>query len=1051
MYGGEITHNVAHYHIRPAIPVTQPIQLDGGGIQMAGGIFHLRGPEPKLIAYNTSVRHGGGINWVAGQMDTSANTGPLHIRNNRAAENGGGMFIRGSGFVVDEHITISDNTAGQNGGGIHLSYGNLTIDGGVIRENGSLSRSVTLDWRPILGSCNPTDPGHPAINACNNPNCSLVDIETVSGGGVFISGGTVTMLDGEIEENYARHSGGGVFSTGGNFNMSGGDIVDNTARGILADDSLAPADQSGGGGVFMTGGSFTMSGTDPKNITHNTALNGGGVHVSGGGSFTMATGGNIAHNNAPDLGTARGIGVRMSGGDFLIDAGVIRANIRTAATPSYGGGVYVSGGTVTMNGGTIGGPALADRNEANVSGGGAFVSGGNFLMSGGTIQGNRALGTLITQGGGGTFVAGGNFEMTGTDPKNIINNHALNGGGVYVADGGNMTTITGGSISNSTTPVTGISHGVGVHISGGTLTMNGGVISNNIRAGTPNSYGGGVFITGGGTFNMFDGTIYGNEASNGGGVRVEDDSNLNLFPNPGPGPDPIIRSNTAVTNGGGVSVADDSTFIMSGGTIGGTAAADRNIAAQRGGGVYINDSTFTMQGGSIVNNEVLGTGYAASAGGGVFITDGSTFTLLGGAISGNRGANFGGGVRVLNSNFIMQPGVSGNGATISGNTALRGGGVSVQGTTVFTMNSGTISGNGVPQPNPHPSPAPGYLILQTRYGGGVFIHDADTIFSMHNNSVITGNIASRQGGGIFITAGDVVATGGNISYNIASNTGGAYVAGGPYNGSGGGIYVSAAATLSTANVNFTGNHAFEMGGAIFTEIYEYVRWLNLLSVPMPYSNLTIANTTVFTDNSASAPWLPPLNALGTGVPGGSRSIFNHPINNFDINFRLYGIPFSFIKTDNIIMPWEGNRLEGAVFQLYNRLNPGDPWVQVGGQVTSIANGTVTIPGTVITPQGQYRLVEVLAPNSFMTPFGYWLIDVTEPTPGNFVINTTYHGGNPPIIPNGGYWWVGNRLDFDLPLTGGRGTFMSLHAGTAIFIIAAGIAVFFTFKRKHVLH
>ena len=774
MYGGEITHNVAHFHIRPAIPANVPVQLDGGGIQMAGGIFELRGPEPKLIAYNTSVRNGGGINWIRGEVDTSDNIGPLHIRNNRAAENGGGMFIRGSGFVVDENIIISDNTAGQNGGGIHLSDGNLTIDGGVIRENGLPSRSVTRDWRPLLGSCNPTDPGHPAIDACGNPNCGLVDIETVSGGGVFISGGTVTMIDGEIDENEAKHSGGGVFSTGGNFNMSGGDIVDNTARGILADDTFAPADSSGGGGVFMTGGNFTMSGTDPKNITHNTALNGGGVHVSNGGSFTMAAGGNIAHNNAPDLGTARGIGVRMSGGDFFIDAGVIRANIRTAATPSYGGGVYVSGGTVTMNGGIIGGPAVADRNEANVSGGGVFVSGGNFLMSGGTLQSNRALGTLITQGGGGAFVAGGNFNMTGTDPKLIINNHALNGGGVYVADGGNMIITTGGSVSNSTTPITGISHGVGVHISGGNLTMNGGVISNNIRAGTPNSYGGGVFITGGGTFDMFDGTVYGNEASNGGGVRVEDNSNLNLFPNPGPGPDPIIRSNTAVTNGGGVSIADGSTFMMSGGTIGGNIPAHANIAALRGGGVWVDGigSSFTMSNGTIEGN-------VAQNGGGVNVSDEASALMTNGIIRRNRAIA--------------------EGAPGAANQTGTGGGVFLtDANTTFTINGGQIYENIA------------NTLTQGRGGGGIeAVAYAVITLNQTNNAVPTEifhNYALNSGGGINIHGTTMHMHGGRVRRNGTENA--------ATHGNGGGIAVNGSSTLHMHG-GIIENNVGRIGGGLF--------------------------------------------------------------------------------------------------------------------------------------------------------------------------------------------------------------------------------------------
>ena len=89
----------------------------------------------------------------------------------------------------------------------------------------------------------------------------------------------------------------------------------------------------------------------------------------------------------------------VSYGDLEIYNGVTI----TGNTVDYsGGGVYVSGGTVTMNGGTITG-------NTAYYGGGVYVGWrGTFFMSGGVISGNTAQNS-----GGGVFVSDGTFHKTG--------------------------------------------------------------------------------------------------------------------------------------------------------------------------------------------------------------------------------------------------------------------------------------------------------------------------------------------------------------------------------------------------------------------------------------------------------------------------------------------------------------------------------------------------------------------------------------------------------------------------------------------------------------
>jgi hypothetical protein len=132
-------------------------------------------------------------------------------------------------------------------------------------------------------------------------------------------------------------------------------------------------------------------------------------------------------------------------------------------------------------------------------------------------------------------------------------------------------------------------------------------------------------------------------------------------------------------------MASQGEFFMTGGEISGNTAS-------LGGGVLLYKGNMTMTGGTIKNNvttksysNVMGTG------GGVYVGEDNTFTMSGGTISGNGGAETadGGGVAINgNGLFVM------TGGDISGNkSADHGGGVHISPLGKFTMTGGTISGN----------------------------------------------------------------------------------------------------------------------------------------------------------------------------------------------------------------------------------------------------------------------------------------------------------------------------------------------------------------------
>ena len=144
-------------------------------------------------------------------------------------------------------------------------------------------------------------------------------------------------------------------------------------------------------------------------------------------------------------------------------ANVILQNITlTGGSADYGGGVYIDGGTLTMETGSS-----IENNTASNQGGGVYIAGGTFTMeTGSSIKNNTA-----NDQGGGVFINSGEFNMTGgTINGNTVTNG--NGGGVFVKDTASTFNMSGGTISGNTA-----TDGDGVY-NDGTFNMSGSAIVN---------------------------------------------------------------------------------------------------------------------------------------------------------------------------------------------------------------------------------------------------------------------------------------------------------------------------------------------------------------------------------------------------------------------------------------------------------------------------------------------------------------------------------------------------------------------------------------------
>jgi len=292
------------------------------------------------------------------------------------------------------------------------------------------------------------------------------------------------------------------------------------------------------------------------------------ITLKGNGSlFTVASGVNLVLGRGITLRGHDGrnntaLVIVNQGANLIMNEG---SKITGNSCSSYYGGVYVRGGTFTMNGGEI--SDNKDFGDLHHGGGVTLYNKGTFTMNGGTISGNTNGGVWVS--GGGTFTMNGG-EITGNTYSgvNIGNPDDYTDVGTFI--------MNEGKISGNTSSYIG---GGGVYMSKGTFTMSGGEISGNTASGTryESGDGGGVYMRGvsPSTFTMSGGTISGNTAGNGGGVYV-----YGRF-----------------SPGGG-------TFTMNGGEISGNTASD-------GGGVYA-DGPFTMNKGEISGNT------ASRSGGGVY-------------------------------------------------------------------------------------------------------------------------------------------------------------------------------------------------------------------------------------------------------------------------------------------------------------------------------------------------------------------------------------------------------------------------------------------------
>ena len=733
----------------------------GGGVFVQDGTFTMNG---GIITRNRTDGNGAGV-YLGGANAKVTLNNTSSISGNVAASGGGGVYVFGGTFTVSgSSLTITGNTAHN----VYLANGNIITIGdegltgstiGVTAEEMGQGNFVPITDKTVdrADTIFTSDVNTYSIAEYKGA-VYLSDAETKYVGtdgtetfGAFetalaavnssADGGTITLLK-DIDDTNA------VFGTGNDtpITFKGSSesisfILDLNGKTIDRGLSTAATD---GSVIKIEGGALTIkdsSATNPDGTDGTGTITGG--NSSGGGGGIHITSNSVG--NVP--------------GSLILESGSIRGN---TAGGSNGGGVYVNGGTFTMNGGGITG------NESDGNGGGVYLDDTNAkvtLNNTSSISGNVAAGE-----GGGVYVGNGTFTLSGS--PNISRNGLDGLNNVYLTSGKTISIGAGGlntSARIGVTTATSPAAGTEVRITDTAVDGAESIFIPDAEGCIIMSKEDAVYLADSSSFEVSwdtgSGVQYGSFAD---GISALNTSGsggtITLQKN--------IDGTNAVFSSDGGTTANDQPITFSGGAEASPVILDLNgCTIDRGLGTAQADGTVISVSGALTLKDSTGSGkitggnnnnstISGTWGGGVCVQNGAFFTMEGGNISCNFSEIGGGGVYVCNGgSFTMTDGTIGgsdvNDANMDKSISYGGGGVFVNGK--FTMSGGTITRN-----------------ITDANGGGVAV-TADGTFTMSGTAVISANEASGGSGGGVYSAADFTMTGGTISSNTATGGGGVYM------------------------------------------------------------------------------------------------------------------------------------------------------------------------------------------------------------------------------------------------------------------------------------
>lgn len=455
---------------------------------------------------------------IIDNMGGGASAYIITMNDNALITRNDGRGVTTIGYGLDDTIEMNDNAeiSYNTGGGVYSSNiimnnnssivnnsvsisGTLGGGGGVLLPRGLISTLIMNDKSLISGNISENGNGG-GIGCANEPtsmsittniilqgDARITNNRTISGGGIYIGGGTVATSsliikdNVSIDNNTATDTGGGICIFGlhhgtptiltiqdnaiikeNTANQAGGlyfghieaticgfaKVVDNTARQ--------------GGGVMAVASTFTMQ--NNSSISNNTATGdyaaGGGVYLAGSTtialktfipSFIMRDNATVSNNivlSNTDSAIFGGGGIyATASGDWKNSLILMHDNTTVSGNIApRGGGVFTRYDGFTGNFGNL--YMLRDSkisgNTASIEGGGVYTMANTYLrMSGGTIYGNN-------EGEDSNVVKNGNTNINGMGAALFKETNAVTQYGTFSADGETFTSSGNLSTTDNT-------------------------------------------------------------------------------------------------------------------------------------------------------------------------------------------------------------------------------------------------------------------------------------------------------------------------------------------------------------------------------------------------------------------------------------------------------------------------------------------------------------------------------------------------------------------------------------------------------------------------
>lgn len=603
--------------------------------------------------------------------------------------------IAASGDTTKKYTIYVDGTVEPYYADTPFTNGTFISIIGTTASNLDLTiKGLSADSRAVLNA-KQKDRNYGRVLTSKNTSLTLENLKITGGkenyyGGIYIESGNLTLKNCVVTKNESSNGGGGIHFDGENLIVEDSEISENkgdsggicvaasSAKTKIKDSDIIKNSASSGGGLNLVGES-TIEGC---NITGNKAESstgvGGGLILAFNNKSCIIKNSVISNNTAGESGG----GIYINGGTLSLESGAVIGkkldpdvagnDISTVATStdfgnkstdtSYsrvGAGLYVRYGTVNMSEG-----AYICKNYTSSYGGGVYVSPeGKFNMSGGVIGWN------FSRMGGGIIADGADDDSSNYSVLNISGKAKIcynkagftsaqgctgRGAGIFACGDLNISgnaEIFGNYAEKS---------GAGIH-SEKKLVMTGGSAHDN-EAGTD---GAGIYIYSG-KAELSSCTIKANNAGGNGGAIYANNENSRITVKIGEensSDDDVLIEKNSANRGGAFYGANNADFVMNVGKV--SENYSTGIKPGDGGGAMFiwggdsNYSTFTMNGGVISGNMAKNGG----AGGAVHIDHGSggmaAFIMTGGLLSRNKaadengtGSNLGGAIYVKNGGQI---------------------------------------------------------------------------------------------------------------------------------------------------------------------------------------------------------------------------------------------------------------------------------------------------------------------------------------------------------------------------------------------------------------